>query len=833
MFSVTAVNDAPVAAGETLTSVAEDSGQRTILFATLLANDSAGPANEAGQALKITAVANAVGGTVSLSGTNVLFTPAANFNGQASFQYTIRDDGTTNGAADFKSANATALFSVTAVNDAPTLSPITAKSVKEGGVLTFAVSATDIERDALTFSLDSAPAGAVIDAATGQFSWAAADGPAAADVTVRVTDAQGAYATASFGITIENVAPTLVISGAGTVTEGQPYTLGLSAVDPGQDRVNAWTIHWGDGTTQQVAGNPSSVVHLYSVAGAFSISATASDEDGTTSANLLRLIVGAAPPPKVIALTPTATGVLVRFDRVIDPTTLNLYGTENSGLGAADLSLTGNTTGLVKGSLVLDADGMGLRFIRSGGPLVADTYTLRLASGVTAFKDLAGRLLDGNGDGIGGDGFSATFGAATPGRSLSLPDFMRGPGQSVDLTAPSKGGFLPLYLSDGAGAKTIEFTLNYDPAKLSIQSLSAGANLAGAATIEQLPSATGVLKVRITSPSALAAGKVHLLNIRATVPTTAAYGSVDVLDLANVLVNGSAGLDDDALHVVGAFGDASGDAAYSALDGQLLQRVIVKLDTGFAAYPNVDPVVVGDIAGGGTLNSFDASFLAQEVSFLNGSGTLDRPEIPPIPLAPATQVAAPRMQASIGLAATPGNATLAPTAPIPTATGVPGLLALKPLATAPGNPSAPASVAQPTPPRPDPSAALTLAQGVEQPAPPSPPSSDAGVLHAATLLAKQAPPPAVASIAAAPLKPGTLAMVAPPVVKVPVVLPIIQLGATSASMAGWPVPAPTAAAWLKDYLTNAGQVTSPAANLGLRVTIPTVVPRSSQPVIEV
>lgn len=117
---VTEVNDVPAGVNDGLSSVAEDSGLRTIGFASLLANDSKGPANEIGQALTITEVGAAVGGTVSISGTGVQFTPAAEFNGTASFVYTLRDDGTTNGGADFKTATATASFAVTEVNDAPT-----------------------------------------------------------------------------------------------------------------------------------------------------------------------------------------------------------------------------------------------------------------------------------------------------------------------------------------------------------------------------------------------------------------------------------------------------------------------------------------------------------------------------------------------------------------------------------------------------------------------------------------------------------------------------------------------------------------------------------------
>ena len=95
---MTEVNDPPTATDDPQTSVAEDSGDRIIPFATLTGNDSAGPANEAGQSLTVISVANAVGGTVSIVGTDVIFAPTPNFNGPASFDYTVRDNGTTNGA---------------------------------------------------------------------------------------------------------------------------------------------------------------------------------------------------------------------------------------------------------------------------------------------------------------------------------------------------------------------------------------------------------------------------------------------------------------------------------------------------------------------------------------------------------------------------------------------------------------------------------------------------------------------------------------------------------------------------------------------------------------
>lgn len=115
---VTEVNDPPNAAGETLTDVPEDAGPQNFGFSSLLANDDSG-GGETEQTITITAVSNSVGGAVVIDGMSVEFTPTADFNGAASFDYTVTDDGTTDGSADPLSATATASFVITEVNDAP------------------------------------------------------------------------------------------------------------------------------------------------------------------------------------------------------------------------------------------------------------------------------------------------------------------------------------------------------------------------------------------------------------------------------------------------------------------------------------------------------------------------------------------------------------------------------------------------------------------------------------------------------------------------------------------------------------------------------------------
>ena len=68
-----------------------------------------------------------------------------------------------------------------------------------------------------------------------------------------------------------------------------------------------------------------SVTHTYSAAGAVTLSASATDEDGTYHANTLSVNVTAPATFRVSQFTPTSTGFHVSFNRPIDPSALNLY----------------------------------------------------------------------------------------------------------------------------------------------------------------------------------------------------------------------------------------------------------------------------------------------------------------------------------------------------------------------------------------------------------------------------------------------------------------------------------------------------------------------------
>ena len=101
-----------------------------------------------------------------LTGTapNLTYTSDNNWYGDDSFTFKLTVNG-------LDSNIATVTIIVISVDDAPVLNPISNKTVKEGQLLTFTISATDPDSDNLTYSASNLPNGASFNPTTGQFSW--------------------------------------------------------------------------------------------------------------------------------------------------------------------------------------------------------------------------------------------------------------------------------------------------------------------------------------------------------------------------------------------------------------------------------------------------------------------------------------------------------------------------------------------------------------------------------------------------------------------------------------------------------------------------------------
>lgn len=357
----------------------------------------------------------------------------------------------------------------------------------------------------------------------------------------------------------------------------------------------------------------------FSQSGSYTLQVTIRDAAGLTVTSSVEVPVTLPNTLFVTGFTPTASGFTVQLSQPLGADDLNLYAGSTGSLGPVDVTVTGAVTGPVRGSLVVNAAANALTFLRTGTLLPADTYTVVLRSAANGFHTPAGGLLDGNADSTAGDDYTTTFTVA-PSSALvvSVPDFVRGPGQPVDV-----GGRpgLPLRLSDGAGATSVSLTLLYNPALLQIT----GATALAGATANLDTSLPGRALLTFSSPTPLPAGPLDFVTLTALVPASAPYPAKHLLGISDPTVNGSAARNDDGIHLIVYPGDTSGNAGYSALDATRALQLAVGLGTGFDAYRLVDPVLIADINGDGRVSAIDATRILQEAV------GIDQPAIPPLP----------------------------------------------------------------------------------------------------------------------------------------------------------------------------------------------------------
>jgi hypothetical protein len=335
----------------------------------------------------------------------------------------------------------------------------------------------------------------------------------------------------------------------------------------------------------------------------------------------------------VQSVTVEPYGFVVAFDKAVDLGVLNLYDGPNHA--APDLTLVGSANGAIEGSAVFNPSNNSLTFLYTFGMLLDDAYTLTLVSGANAFRDLAGVPLDGNNDGVNGDNYTTTFTTnfQTTSVGLVVPPFARGPAQTVSLVVPFSSPSiyypgLPIQLSDGNNATTAAFTLTYNTALLNVTAAAVDTSV----NYRSAPTGSTFSRTSHTVVSGIATdvfafstngngnlgtgnGPVTIGDLTAAIPNTAGqmiYKAKEILDVTGVSVTGTLpGVGVDGTQVVAYLADASGDGAYAGNDSSLVGRVAGGQDTGFSAFPLLDPVILADVAGEGTVTANGASQVGQ------------------------------------------------------------------------------------------------------------------------------------------------------------------------------------------------------------------------------
>ena len=249
--------------------------------------------------------------------------------------------------------NTVAVAVATAV-DGPTLGITGPANATEGSSYTLTLASSGTGASTIskwTINWGDGTAAQDVTGNPGSVTHTYADGPNAFTISATATNPDGTFAVGNtVPVTVNNVTPTLSISGAASVNAGALYTLNLTHADVGADTISKWNINWGDGTAvQEVTGNPTSATHTYAAGpNNYTISATATDEDGThTAGNTVAVAVAAAAAAPTLGIIGPATATegssytLTLASSGAGASTISKW-TINWGDGTAAQDVTGN-----------------------------------------------------------------------------------------------------------------------------------------------------------------------------------------------------------------------------------------------------------------------------------------------------------------------------------------------------------------------------------------------------------------------------------------------------------------------------------------------------------
>ncbi len=221
--------------------------------------------------------------------------------------------------ATFKVTDAGGLFAqetiavtVVDVNRAPVFTATPPTITNEDAPFSYTAAASDPDGDALSWSLDTAPAGMTVAALTGVLSYA----PQNADVgdhavSVRVQDGRGGSATQSFTLTVVNTndPPTFTSTPPTTATEDVPYAYTAAAADVDAGAVLTFSAPTlpsfltFNAATHVLSGTPGE-----GVSGAQAVVLRVTDDAGASVDQSFSVTVTPVnDPPVLVAPTPSGT----------------------------------------------------------------------------------------------------------------------------------------------------------------------------------------------------------------------------------------------------------------------------------------------------------------------------------------------------------------------------------------------------------------------------------------------------------------------------------------------------------------------------------------------
>lgn len=329
--SVTVVqpNTPPVALSQTLAAT-EDTPRAVTLTATDPEND----------VLTYSIVTQPAHGTLTGTGANLTYLPAANYNGQDSFTFQVSD-------GIFNSSSAGVItINIAAANDAPVASNQSLTTLEDQAIPSLVLVASDVDGDALTYTITAGPTNGILTGTAPNLTYTPNANFNGADAfSFRVNDGALNSNTATVSITVTAVpdapvANSLVVSTA----EDVALPVNLSGTDADGDAL-AYSIVANpahgtlSGSGQSITYSPAA---NYNGPDAF----TYRVNDGTTNSNTATVSITVTP----VQDAPTATSQSVTTNEDVAKA-ITLAGVDVDGDVLTFTIVSGPTRGAISGTL--------------------------------------------------------------------------------------------------------------------------------------------------------------------------------------------------------------------------------------------------------------------------------------------------------------------------------------------------------------------------------------------------------------------------------------------------------------------------------------------------
>jgi len=326
-------NTDPVGSGDSA-STDED----TAVTIDVLENDS----DVNGDTLVIDSVTQPTNGNVLNNGSDVTYTPDAEYCGTDSFTYMVNDG---NGGTDTAPVDVT----VTCLNDAPVADDLTV-TTEEDTAVAIILTGSDLDGDPLTYIVESGPSSGILSGTAPELTYTPDVGFTGIDsFTYTANDGTDDSDEATVTITVnpENQAPIVEAGPGRTVTLPDSASLNGTVTDDGlpagSTLTTTWSMQSGPGTV--TFGNSAAVdtTASFSGAGTYVLKLEATDGDKSDFDEVTITVDPDEQPPSpnpTWATAPYATGtssISMTATTVSDPSGVEYYFEEVSGNpGASD-----------------------------------------------------------------------------------------------------------------------------------------------------------------------------------------------------------------------------------------------------------------------------------------------------------------------------------------------------------------------------------------------------------------------------------------------------------------------------------------------------------------